>query len=256
MKDGTTYPKNAALAVLLSGNPGAGKTVACFSFPDPWILDCEGNLKSGIERNPGKRFWYDTPERKADGTPVAPHEWWLRTADLIKEAGKSEAKTLVVDGLGRVALGLKDYLVYEVGKVEKLPVIAGEKQMAQSTWMVYERKLMEFVWLLRSFGKPVVVTCHLKVDTNELSSIKEQRVDIQGRLVDSFPKLFTDFYQLMATPNSDAKYAASRGVRYYIRTAPTNRVELKCSCGLPAEFELGDECWKKVIASLSAPAAP
>ncbi len=257
MRDGASYPRNTAQAFLLGGEPGSGKTVASFSFPDPFILDCEGNLKSGIERNAGKRFWYDSPERKADGTPTAEHEWWPRMEALIKEAGaKPEVKTLIVDGLGRVTIALKDYLIFESARTgEKMPTVAGVKQMSQTTWQVYERLLTNFVWLLRAFGKPVVVTCHFKVDENELTTVKEQRVDIQGRLTGSFPKLFTDFFQTMATPNSDARFAPPKGngVRYFIRTAPTSRIALKCSCGLPPEFELGDKCWQDVVAKLATP---
>jgi hypothetical protein len=255
LKSGDTYPRNTALAFLLAGNPGAGKTVACFAFPDPFILDCEGNLKSGIERNPGKKFWWDSPERKGDGTSSLPHECWLRAEELLKEAGtKPEVKTLVVDGLGRIALYLKDYLVYEVSRTgEKLPKIAGQLQMSQSLWGEYARKMGQFAIFLRSFNKPVVVTCHLKVDENELSSVKEQRVDIQGGSANSYAKNFTDFYHLMASPNSDGKYTKTGGVRYFIRTAPTSRIELKSHNNqvIPAEMELTDEAFKKLIASLA-----
>lgn len=255
MKQGSDYPRNTALAFLLAGNPGSGKTTALFSFPDIGILDCEGNLKSGIERNPGKRFWWDNPEVLTDGKPTPIHERWTRAEALVKEFGANpEVKVIGVDGLGRMTTYLKDYIPHIASLAgEKIPVLAGQKQMTLQLWSIYENKLVEWMMMLKAMGKPVVVTCHVKVDENELSMVKEQRVDIQGRLSASFAKCFTDFYMLKAEPSSDAKYKESGGVRYYIRTAPTSRIELKSHNNkvIPAEMELGDGAWVALIKSLT-----
>jgi hypothetical protein len=258
VKDGTTYPRNTALAVLLLGQPGAGKSNTCFEFPDPYVIDADQNLRNAIERHPGKKFYYDCPEHETDDkgqiTKVyEAHEHWPRMEKLIKEnAPKPEVKGVVIDGLGRVSDYLKAYLVHVGSQAEKPLLVGGTKVMTQSLWSPFADLMKKLVFLCRSFNKPFIMTAHLKVDENELSSVKEQRVNLQGQLASDFAKLYTDAWLADAVPSSDAKYKAANGVRYFIRTAPTHRILLKQSCSLPAEFETSDECFKKLIASLTA----
>lgn len=255
MKDGTTYPRNTALAVLVSGDPGDGKSNLCFEFPTPWVLDADHNLRNAIERHPGVKFFYDDPEVGDDGKPLSLEQSWLRCEVLIKAAGANPAVgTIVVDGLGRVSDYLKAYLVHVGSQAEKPLLVGGQKVMTMSLWGPYADLMKKFVFLCRSFGKPFVMTTHLSVDENELTAVKEQRVLLQGALKADFPKLFTDFWMCDAVPNTDKKYLP-HGVRYYVRTAPTHRIALKQSCGLPAEFEPGDECFRKLVGSLGAPTA-
>lgn len=255
MKDGSTYPRNQALAILLLGQPGAGKSNLCMEFPDPYIVDSDQNLRNAVERHPGKRFWYDCPEFDDAGKALAPEEHWPRLEALLKaNAPKPEVKTLVVDGLGRVSDYLKAFLIHKGSMAEKALVIGGEKAMTQSLWGPFADLTKKLIFLCRSFGKPFILTAHLKVDENELTTVKEQRVNLQGQLVADFPKLFTDAWMCEAVPSSDARYKAANGVRYFVRTAPTHRITLKQSCGLPAEFEPSDAAFQKLVTNLSTPA--
>ncbi len=257
MRDGTSYPKNEAMAVLLGGAPGGGKTNLCFDFPDPWIIDADQNLKNAVERHPGKKFFYDCPEYDVDAQGKVTrryeeHERWSRMEALIKEnAPKPEVKTIVADGVGRICDYLKAHLVHVGGQAEKVISVGGIKVMNQSLWQPYADLLKRFVFLCRSYGKPFVLTTHLTVDENELTQVKEQKVLIQGALKADFPRLFTDFWACEAVPSNDAKYKDSKGVRYFVRTVPTYRITLKQSCDLPAEFEPKDKCWQDVLAKLS-----
>lgn len=255
MRDGQTYPRNTALAVLLLGQPGAGKSNLSMEFPDPYVIDTDQNLRNAIERHPGKRFWYDCPEFDDQGKALQSHEWWPRVEKLIKEnAPKPEVRTIVVDGLGRVSDYLKAFLTHVGSQAEKPLMVGGERAMTQSLWGPFADLTKKLIFLCRSYGKPFVMTAHLKVDENELSSVKEQRVNLQGQLVSDFPKLFTDSWLVEAVPSTDAKHKAANGVRYYIRTAPTHRMPaLKQSCGLPAEFEPGDACFVELMKRLAAP---
>jgi hypothetical protein len=258
MRDGSNYPRNTALAVLLSGAPGAGKTNLCMSFPNPWFLDADQNLRNAIERHPGKPFTYDCPEFDTDdkGQIVkryADHEHWPRVEQLIKAAGPDpRVGTIVVDGLGRVSDYLKAYLVHKGGAAEKSLEVGGMKVMTMSLWGPFADLMKKLVFLCRSYGKPFVMTTHLGVDENELSMVKEQKVLLQGALKADFPKLFTDFWCCHAVPSSDARYKPY-GVRYFVRTAPDVRITLKQSCGLPAEFETDSAEFKKLLASLAVP---
>jgi hypothetical protein len=257
MRDGVTYPKDTALAVLLLGQPGAGKSNLCMEFPDPYFIDTDQNLRNAIERHPGKKFWFDCPEFDDTGKSLPANEHWPRMQKLIVEnATKPEVKTLVIDGLGRVTDYLKAYLVHVGSQAEKSLLVGGEKAMTQSLWGPFADLIKRLIFLCRSFGKPFVMTAHLKVDENELSAVKEQRVNLQGQLVSDFPKLFTDAWMADAMPNADAKYKLANGVRYFIRTAPTHRILLKQSCGLPAEFEPDSVEFKKLMASLNGAPKP
>lgn len=254
MKDGTTYPRNTALAVLLGGAPGSGKTNLCFEFPRPWFADADHNLRNGVERHPGVPFHWDDPEVGIDGKPLPAEQHWPRLEVLIKEAGaKPEVGTIVLDGLGRVSDYLKAYLVHVGSQAEKPLLVGGMKAMTMGLWGPFSDYMKRLVFLCRSFGKPFVMTTHLGVDENELTTIKEQRVLLQGALKSDYPKLYTDFWMANATPNSNVLYKAANGVRYYVRTAPDHRITLKQSCGLPAEFEHSDDCFKKLLATLQPP---
>lgn len=259
MKPGSTYPTNQAIKLLLGGDPGTGKTVTSMAFPSPWFADCDGNLRSAVRFHEGKSFTWDSPEYEYDdaGNVVRTHpeqDHWLRLEKLIKEAGpKPEVGTIVIDGLGRVTDYLKAYLVHVGSAAEKPLMIGGMKVMSKSLWEGYEQALKKLVFLCGSFGKPFILTCHFKVVENELSPVMEQKVNLQGKLVADFPKCFTDFWACHTAQSADARYKNSNGVRYYIRTAPTNRMQLKQSCGLPAEFELGDAPFRELLAKISTP---
>jgi hypothetical protein len=157
-------------------------------------------------------------------------------------------------GWGRVSDYLKAYLVHTGGMAEKPLTVGGMKVMTMSLWGPFADYLKRFVFLCRSYNKPFILTTHLGVDENELTTIKEQRVLLQGALKADFPKLFTDFFMCNALPNSAEQYKKSNGVRYFVRTAPDIRIMLKQSCGLPAEFEHDSPEFKKLISSITPPA--
>lgn len=256
MKDGTTYPRNTALAILVSGEPGSGKSNFIFDWPNPYIIDGDKNLKNAIERHPGKQFYYADPELDDNGKPLPPHEHWLRMEKLIKEhAAKPEVGVLAVDSLSRVSDYLKAFLVFKGSEAEKVITAGGEKVMNRTLWEPFAQLMKRFVFLCRSFNKPFILTTHLRVEENELTTVKEQKVNLQGQLVGDFPKMFTDWWLCAAIPSTDAKYKEANGVRYYIRTTPTNRASFKQSCRLPAEFEPGDEHFRKLLENLKTPTA-
>lgn len=247
MKDGSTYPTNQAIAVLVAGEPGSGKTNLCLDWPDPYVIDCEGNMKNAIERHAGKRFWYDNPERDDKDALLPEDQRWTRIEQLLNaNAAKPEVKTIVVDGLGAVTDYLKAFLVTKGGDAEKPLVVGGQRVMTKSLWGPFADLLKRFVFKGRSYGKPFVLTSHLKVDENEMTAVKEQRVNLQGQLVSDFPKLFTDFWMTVATPVPVSKEYPT-GVKYSVKTVPTIRITLKCSCGLPPEFETRGPEWQALM---------
>jgi hypothetical protein len=261
VRPGDTYPRNTALAILVSGAPGAGKTNFCMEFPDPWFADADQNLRNAVDRHPGKHFTYDCPEFDTDdkGNIVkryADHEHWPRLETIIKAAGPDpKVGTIVVDGLGRVADYLRAYLVHTGGQAEKPLLVGGLKVMTMSLWGPFSDLMKKLVFLCRSYNKPFLMTTHLGVDENELTTVKEQKVLLQGALKADYPKLYTDFVMCKAEPNAGERYKPY-GVRYSVRTAPDSRITLKQSCGLPAEFEVTDDAFKQLIERLTVKPTP
>lgn len=251
MNPGTSYPEGA-LAILLGGESGSGKTSTCMAFPNPWFIDFEGNMAGAIKLYPGKPWTFSDPARKGGdvhGDLLKPTEIWTNLIDIINlEASKPEVGTIVLDGLGNLSQCLKEWLIQTVSATgEKLPTIGNDKQMSLALWNPFADKLKKLITKLKSYHKPVVVTCHLKVDENEMTGVKQQYVQLQGQSVNDYPKNFSCFWQTQALPSTDPKYAKSGGVRYFIRNAPTNRLQLKALPGLPAEFEVTDPAFQALV---------
>lgn len=255
------------MGLLLAGDSGTGKSTNLLWWPKPFILDLEGSLKGSkgyhterLGRTPD--FKWGTPLLDANDRPVPEQDQFKRCEQLLAEAVASpEVATICIDGLGRLYDMLKLELSYAAG--EKPVIVAGQRVMGLAQWGVYPDKLKRFIWNLRAKGKPVILTAHLKVDENEMTSVKEYRIaDLQTDFgkSNSLPKCFSDYFQTINEPCAKDK-EHPRGVRYKLRTAPTIRnVSLKTSfMNLPDEFEVGGEEFKKLmerVAATTVPVAP
>ena len=251
MRPHTDFKPETSKAILLIGDSGSGKTNLAFEFPNPGIIDFgDANINNAVERHRGKPFKWGRVDLADDGKTIAPHLRWQRSLDLLVEAGKDpDVQTIVDDSLSMLQVVLTDYLV-DVGSRggEKLPTVAGEKQMNVSLWEPFARALRSRIVLARSLGKTYIMTCHVKVDENELTATKEQRPLISGQMASKLASLYTDYWMCEATPTPEARYQP-RGVRYFVRTAPTNRIKLKSSVpDLPPEFEFSWASWQAHLA--------
>ena len=185
MKSGTDYPTNQAVAVLLCGHTGGGKTTHLLNWPRPWVLDLESNMKGAVEYHrsvkPDLWFAWDTPTTDKSGQPLEERKQFDRCKELIQGAiDDPQVTTICIDGFGRLCDLLKEKLVWETG-IEKPLIIGGRKQMSVSLWGPFGQAVKALVWDIKG-KKPLIVTCHLKVDENELTTVKEEKVDMQGEL--------------------------------------------------------------------------
>lgn len=261
MKSATDYPTNTAIALLLAGDTGTGKSTHLFNWPRPYIEDLEGNLKGAVEHHRAlgtlPDFKWNRPDTDDAGKPVEEKQQFDVVKKHVAAALADPAiGTVCVDGLGRLCDLLKAKLTWEPNAAEKPLVVAGERVMSMSLWQPFANELKRLVWMARAANKPFILTAHLMVDENELTTVKEQRVNLQGALKNDFPKLFSDYFATMtATCSKDA--AHPRGVKYLIRTAPTMRnPSLKTSfVGLPDEFEVGDSAFKTLLERVAGGAA-
>lgn len=247
MKTGDQYPKASELSVLLIGRSGAGKTNTCMQFPNPYFIDTgDSNLKNAIQTHPNKKFFYDTVcTDTVTGANIEASQRWPRMKKLIEENGKNpDIGAVIIDTISFADRHLQRWLVNQQNAVQKCVSIANELQMNVSLWTPYASEMTNLVTSLRGLGKPIVVTSHLKMEKDEVLGTWEGLPTIQGKLQSNFASLFTDYW-LCKTEQVPIDAVNPRGVRYVVRTAPDNRLELKTSItGLPpvmtftwAEFE-------------------
>lgn len=236
MRPHTDFKPETSKAILLMGDSGSGKTNLAFTFPSPFIIDWgDSNLANAVERHRGKPFFYGRVDQEDDGTPIAESGRWNRSVKLLDEAIANDAvRTIVDDTLSMMQPVLKAHLIADATKNgEKLPKIAGDFTMNQSLWDPFARFIRQRIIKAKTAGKFYILVCHVGLDENELTLVKEMRPALQGQLGKgsnggALVALFNDFWLCEATPSSDPKYKP-RGVRYYVRSAPTNRVKLKTS---------------------------
>lgn len=239
MKTGTEFDTKAQMAILLLGENGTGKTSLAMRFADPWFCMGDKNTRFAAEwaKSSNKTWFWDDPEQDDQGKALELHKRWDRAEAVLRVAGpKPEVKTIVDDGLTHLSDYLQAYLIHAGSNLS----IGGEKAMSKELWGPFASKLKRRIIAARSFNKPYIMIAHIQVDENELSGVKEQKVNLQGALKNSLGGWFSDVWSLEAVPSTDPKYAKSRGVRYFVRTAPTHRIKLKCSCGLPAEIDVDE----------------
>ena len=213
MHPSTSYKISSSLAILLVGDPKSGKTCVAASFPDPYILDVDGNLASAVRVLGTKRFWYDTPVAECEHM----HEVWKKCLVHIQEAKRNpEIKTFIIDSLSLLSEYMCAWIIQEhirMGDVDK-----NGKKTESLTIPDYGKLLSMFrglIFDLRSTGKHVVVTSHQQASQDELTKVMRYALAIPGQAKDTLGGAFTDVWATMATAMPQNK------VKYEIRTAPT-----------------------------------
>ncbi len=254
MTPGTNYATTKPRKMLLIGESGMGKTCFTMNLRNPYYIDWDGNLATAIQLHPGKQFTYDSVETDDAGKPLILDRQWERGEALLRaNAAKPEVGVIVDDGLSRMSDLLQAFLVRTGGEAEKILTVGGIKVMNRSLWQPFAAHIRNHLRLATSFGKPYILTCHTKVDANELTEIKELTVNISGQIVGELVSWFTDFVQADTEPDPKSP----TGVNYILRTAPTLRVKLKNSMGLPPKVTVkqDDPEFKKLLEKLNAPAS-
>lgn len=250
MKSGTDFNPNQTMALLLMGSPGSGKTNLAMEMDRPYFIDFgDSNLKSAVERHPGKEFYWDRVDTDDDGKEVPPDRRWERSVDLLKRAGPDpKVGTIVDDSLSMMQTVLCDHILAKGSQAESPLVIGGIKCMSRSLWSPFKDLIVRRIIQARSYNKPYVLICHEKVDADDMTGVKLYRPALSGQLGDTIASLLTDFWSCETDANAD-KNRYANGVRYFVRTVPNNRLKLKCSCGLPAEFEFTSEAFQAHMAA-------
>jgi AAA domain-containing protein len=280
MKDASTYQSAQELGILLIGESGSGKTCLMCEFADIYILDCDHNLASGLrlyEQRHGRAkedFWYDAPEIGTDGKRLPDEEVWPNGCRLLDAAAADpRVKAIGIDGLTAWMTYLQRFVVKQGSDMEpKKLMVGGMQMMTKSFYAPFEALMRRFVVGLRSLGKHVVVTAHVRSGESELTDAPMWQPYLVGGLRNTIPGLFTDYWlcdteQVVpgAGVTTDVKDATGKvttparyptGTRYFVRTAPTAKVKLKNSRGLPPVFEFTWAAFAPFLNGVAKPVAP
>lgn len=257
MRTNDDYTRGLDFSLLLIGPPLSGKTNVAMTFDLPAFIDADQKLCNAVRRFPGKKFYFDDPNLDAGGQPLNKAAKWTRVLQIGDEMLKSDAKTIVVDSLSRLSQFLEDHVLFHGktsdGKGEL--VLGGEKVMSLAYWNPFKSLMSRFILTLRSEckarGKVLIFTAHEKIDKDDVTGTLVYRPLIGGQLADNIGSYFSDVWHAECTtctpdPKSSDE-GKKNGVLYRVRTAPTARMTLGNSLGLPVEFNFTSEEFNKYL---------
>lgn len=212
MKSATDYSTKQNLSVLLVGEQKSGKTNVMFSFPAPYILDCDRNLARAVRVSASKKFWFDDPYVDDTGKQLEEKDRWNHAVKCLKAAAlHPDVKTIAIDGLAALADMLIAHIMAEALKSE------GKKldRLRIQDYQPLKTLLTSLIMGLRSCGKYVVVTSHQKADKDELTGRIRYTLNMPGSLSENFGGFFTDVWATTSRPGPNASTV------YELHTKPT-----------------------------------
>ena len=221
MKPSTAFSTTANFALLIVGEPKAGKSGLLLSFPDLGIIDWDLNLASAVRRDPTKKFVYSQPSTTDDGKQRPHQDQWLYA---VKETQAMLAdptiRTIGVDGLGLMAQALCAHITNEAQKsgASKVKTVGLNNEVIPGMEIQHyndlARLLRAYIMLVRSSGKNLVVTSHQSAEKDEVTKAFKYSLAIPGQSKDTLGGCFTDVWAMSAEP-------VGLEVKYKIRTRPT-----------------------------------
>lgn len=222
MKPSSDFIPQQNSAILSVGDPGSGKTRLAFAFPDPAILDCDGNMTSAVRVSPGKKFWFSQPFQTDDGKEVPVLERWNRaTSESLLMLKHAESKSFILDGLSNLCR-------WGLVHAENQLILGGlnVKKEYLAKYAAFIPLLTNFITQIRLSKKYVYVTVHQVMEKDELSGTIRYILDIPGRLAQNLGGQFTDTWGTFSIADPGSKI----GAKYFIKTKPSGyHVNLKTS---------------------------
>lgn len=244
IKKATQYKQPSSL--LLLGTPGTGKSTFVSQFPGIFILDCDNNLAGPIrwlkDNNKEVDFYCASPCIDDDGTEVPREHWYRRAAQLLVQASEMpEIKTICIDSLS----SFSDMVMVEVlrqqgrklGSFDKLTdtnkVKAADEQLQIQDWGVFFNMIKQVFFRLKSCGKMLVVTGHIKTSEDSLTKSINELVAIPGQSANQISGWFSEVWKL---ENSIKRRGSSSEQERLVQTFPSGKLQeylgLKSSAGV------------------------
>lgn len=243
MNTNSDFQITANLALLIVGEPKAGKTRLMAAFPTPGIIDLDRNLASAVRVMNGKKFFYDQIEKSKTGVKLLPGERWPRLIEVVDEMiAHPEIQTICIDGLAQLTAVVMDYIVFQLKKMNvKLRTDTIDEQIRLADYQTYYTLILGLVAKLRASGKMVIWTSHQKVEKDEITQGMLYKLNMPGKLDNSLGGYFTDVWAMTATAQPGGK------TKFSIRTKPTGfHVALGCSMPMDPEIDITDKSPEEV----------
>ena len=232
MKSATDYSAKQAFALLLVGEQKSGKTNIVFSFPNPYILDCDRNLSRAARVTKGKTWFFDDPFLDDKEVALPDEQRWNRSIACLKAAAKSpEVSTIVIDGLAALADMLIAHIIAEVKRTEGKSI----DRLRIQDYQPLKTLLTQLILGLRGTGKTLIVTSHQKTDKDEATGRIRYTLNMPGSLSENFGGFFSDVWA-MNSSNIGGK------IKYELFTKPSGfHINLGTSVDLPPSIDVTDK---------------
>lgn len=222
MKSAKEYNAQGGLALLLIGSPKSGKTALAMTFPRPYILDCDNNLRGALKHHaslgsPITEYYYDNPGE------VSPEKRWEFSMQKLDEAIASpDIDTIIVDGLTLLGDYLQAFILNNTrsDSSQSHLIIAGQKCMQMNHWTPFKNLMTKLVMAGKSSGKMFIMTCHESAESDTNGSIIAYRPLIQGSLKNNIAGFFSDCWR------TESKANHAKASEYKVRFAPKNLFQI------------------------------
>lgn len=260
MKKATdTYVQPKSLIIL--GTPGAGKTTLVSQFPGLFLLDCDQNLGGPLQwlkaNDKKPDFYYADPFHDEDGNVLPRELHFQRAATLLMEANDMpDVKTLAVDSLTTFV----DIVITEVLRLQgrKLGSFdfktknskSMDEPMQIQDWGAFFNVMKQFIIKLKSTGKTIIFTGHLKTREDEASKMLRQFISVPGQMAEVIAGLFSEVWLLEnAIKVKNGAKVQERLVTTFPSTKGMSALGLKSSCGVESGSPVDvDDLIRKVLA--------
>ena len=180
---------NIRLAAGVYGVAGSGKTTFGSTFPSPCFLDTDEGLLS-IR---GKDVAYFDLRQQAS--------WYLKIKEALQLAGTNpNIKSIIVDSMTGVATAGMEYTQIVNKNVGKKPNF--------DDWAGFANTITDFIVLLKSYNKHVLIICHENTDKDENTGRVWCLPAIQGQMKFKLPNYFDEFYhaEVETRPGKPSEY--------------------------------------------------
>lgn len=222
------------IRVFIMGDAGTGKTIFSTTFPGPIkIFDFDGKLSSAYNywklNDPSKLEnidFTDCKPRDSKGTSFS-----IMNNELSGLKKECPYKTIVIDSSTVMASEMMNWLVdYETG-IKRNKDIKSIKVASMQDYMLFAPTFTKLIYELFAFPCNIVLTGHISITQDELTSEIHRQAAIPGKMGKQLPIYFPEVYvsyvkgdKYMAQTKADYKYPCRSQIS-----------------GLPKEIELSYE---------------
>lgn len=242
----TSFNENVGTAILLSGPPGAGKTVlGCRLFPRTYVVVADLNFRSGLTYltkvgEISNIVGYDTPSIDDQGKVLPANLWYDKMFKGINEAcNNPDVDAIFVDSVTFV----EDIIKAKICAAANPAMI---KFSGFEQWGTYLITWKSLILQMRQSGKKIIFSAHEEKEKDAADQIYKFGIAVDGKMKSKFGAFFSDVWRCEVQEPSPGKHA------WMVRTLGNVQHELKNTFGLPAMLSQ-DDLVKKIREQFKKP---